>query len=198
MKKLVLLTFVIAFLALSAFAEGEAVKGITAKGFKAGLSMSTLTGDIDGVKAKAGFAGGAFLTYNFSPAMAVQPEVIYCMKGVKAEVGDMKLKLDYLVIPVLLKYDVPTQGKISPNIFAGPELGILLSAKKGDVDIKDSTESVDFGISFGAGIDFAMESGKITLDARYTVGLSNVAKTEEGDNTSVKNGTFMVLLGYGF
>ena len=125
MKKLVLLTFVLVLLALSAFAQDEVVKGITAKGIKAGLSMSTLTGDVEGVKAKAGFAAGAFLTYNFSPALAVQPEVMYCMKGAKAEVGDTKLKIDYLVVPVLLKYNIPTQGKVLTLVSASVPVWIL-------------------------------------------------------------------------
>lgn len=200
MKKLVLLTFVLVALALSAFAQGDAGKGITAKGFKVGVTMANLTGDIEDTKMKIGFAAGGFFTYSFSPTFAIQPEVLYCMKGAKADTDEgEKLKLDYLAIPVMFKYSFPTEGKIAPNIFAGPEVGILLSAKEEDEDIKEYFKSVDFGIGFGAGIDIAMESGKLTLDARYTLGLSNIADTDEDESDfSVKNATIMVMLGYGF
>lgn len=212
MKKLVLLTFAFVMIfALAAVAQNATpVKGITAKGFKVGVTMANLTGDFDEVfgvesKMKIGFAGGGFLTYNFSPTFAIQPEVLYCMKGAKADTDEgEKIKLDYIVVPILIKYMIPTEGKIAPNLFAGPEVGFLMSAKAEDEDIKDDLKSIDFGIAFGAGVDFAMESGKIMLDARYTLGMMSLPDFDDGegegdeDEPSVKNATIMVTLGYGF
>lgn len=206
MKKLVLLTLVFVCLTLSAFAQGEATKGITAKGFKVGVTMANLTGDFKeffevDAKMKIGFAAGGFLTYSFSPTFAIQPEVLYCMKGAKADTDEgEKIKLDYIVVPILLKYSFPTEGKVAPSLFAGPEVGFLMSAKAEDEDIKDDLKSIDFGIAFGAGVDFAMETGKIMLDARYTLGMTNLPDFEEDEESdlSIKNATIMVTLGYGF
>lgn len=206
MKKLVLLTFVLVALALSAFAQGDAGKGITAKGFKAGLVMANLSSDdIEENDMKLGFAAGAFITYALSPQFAIQPEVMYCMKGTKFSIEgmdeDLKYNFNYLVVPVMMKYMIPTQGNVAPNLFAGPEVGFLLSAKakmgSEEEDMKDDMKSVDFGLGFGAGVDFKMESATIMLDARYTLGLSNIADTED-DDTSVKNTAIMVTLGVGF
>ena len=39
-----------------------------------------------------------------------------------------------------------------------------------DEDIKDSMKSTEFGIAFGAGVDFVMGKGKLTFDGRYDLG----------------------------
>jgi len=207
MKKLVLLTLLIMVFSLGAFAQDEAGKGIIAKGFKAGLVMANLSSDnISENDMKLGFAGGAFITYAFSPQFAIQPEVMYCMKGTKFSMegaeDDLKYNFDYLVVPIMLKYMIPTEGNVAPNFFAGPEVGFLLSAKAKmggeEADMKDELKSVDFGLGFGAGVDFKMESTTIMFDARYTLGLSNIADDTEGGDFSVKNTALMFTLGIGF
>ena len=121
------------------------------------------------------------------------------MKGTEEDVDEgEKLKLDYLEIPVLVKYMIPTEGKISPCFFAGPAVGMLMSAKYGDEDVKDFTKSIDFGVAFGAGVDVAMgEKGKLTFDARYTLGLANIVD-EEGVDDKVKNANISFMVGYSF
>jgi hypothetical protein len=222
MKRVLLMTtvlvLVMAFAAMAAEPAPAAEKGLVGYGIKAGLILANATGSdatppagID-KKMKMGFGGGAFLTYAFSPMFALQPELLYMMKGVKYEQGAQKLteKVDYIEVPVLLKVTPAVQGKIKPNFFAGPFLGILMSAKEKmegssdpadnyDDDVKDYMKSTEFGVAFGLGADFMLAKGKITLDARYDLGLSKIMKAEDnGDQANTKTGTIAVFVGYSF
>jgi hypothetical protein len=81
-------------------------------------------------------------------------------------------------------------------LLAGPQLGFLLSAKEkdpdGDVDLKDESSSIDFGITLGAGADI----NKFNVGLRYLFGLSNVADFEDIGDFKVKNSAFQIVLGY--
>jgi hypothetical protein len=209
----------ICILLFAAFAVGAhaqettaAGNGLVGYGFKAGVGLANLSGsvadaitDLTGAskKMKIGFGFGAFLTYAFSPMFAVQPELLYTMKGAKYELGaeSAKLNFNYLQIPVLLKLTPEVQGNIKPFIFAGPALSFLMSANVSDggsVDVKDAFKSTEFGILFGAGADFPMSRGKITIDGRYDLGLSNLPKEIGGVTPDMKTSTISFMIGYSF
>jgi hypothetical protein len=61
------------------------------------------------------------------------------------------------------------------------------SAGGASADIKDGFKSIDFGGVVGAGVAL----NKISLDARYGLGLASIA-----DGGSVKNRAFTLMLGY--
>ena len=221
MKRLTVTLFAIVLLfSMSSLASAQ---GLTGYGLKAGLNMATLGGDdVQDAKMKMGFAAGGFVTYSINEMFAVQPEVLYTMKGAKWEeelLGETlkeTTKYTYLEIPVLAKFTIPTQGNISPKLFVGPALGILLSAKCdsewGDEsetdDIKDDTKSPDFGLVFGAGVDIGMPHSAITIDGRYTMGLSSIAEAQEVYNMEThemetiepdsKNSVISFTVGYSF
>lgn len=90
-----------------------------------------------------------------------------------------------------------TQGSIAPSIFAGPAVGFLLSASIEGQDVKDGFTTADFGLVFGGGVDIGTDDrGKLTVDARYTLGLANVL--DNSTDYSLKNGAFMLMVGYLF
>ena len=207
MKKVLLTLGLVLVFALGATAQDQTV-GLTGKGIKLGIGMADLTGDdVEGTDMKLGINGGAFLTYSFSPMVAIQPEVLYTMKGTKESVegadDDFKYKFNYLSVPILLKVYIPTEGNVRPAFFVGPEVSMLMSAKisYGDesMDIKDELKSIDFGIAFGGGVDVQMESMKLTFDARYTLGMTDIPDVEDEDvDVSVKNTNISVLVGLSF
>ena len=180
MKTLLVSAAVVLLLAMSAFAQDEAT-GLTGKGFKVGVNMADLTGDdAKGVDMKIGIGGGGFITYHFAPKFAIQPELLYMMKGGKE--SDVKWKVDYIEVPVLFKFTPQTESNIKPAFFAGPAVAMLMSAKisnGGSVDIKDALKSMDFGIAAGAGLGIEMETMTITIDARYTYGMMKVVDYKE-------------------
>lgn len=204
MKKGLFTTLLILVFAVSAMA-GDG----TGFGLKGGLNMANMTGDDvgDDNKALLGFAFGGFFTYSFSPSIAIQPEVLYSMKGVKYEEGNetLKYKLNYLEVPVLLKFSIATDGNMVPFLFAGPAFGFLMSAKAEfddgtnteETDIKDDLKSMDIGITFGAGFGMAMGEGQLTLDARYTLGMTEI-NDDPDDPIDLKNTNISIMLGFSF
>ena len=197
MQKLLIALGLVLVLAMGASAQMEET-GLTAKGFKVGLNMANLTGDIDGNAMKMGIAGGVFMTYTFSPGVAMQPEVMYVMHGTKEDGGDGKIKLDYIDVPILFKYSFPTEGNFKPNLFAGPMVGLLMSAKMDDNDIKDGMKDINFGAAFGIGATMQMETMAVTMDARYTLGLTNTLDIPDEVDVSWKTGDISIMLGLAF
>jgi len=191
--------------------------GITGKGLKLGLGMANFFGDdVEGAESKFGLSFGGFITYNFTEMIAVQPELHYAMKGAKHDesVGGTdyhySANLSYLEIPVLAKLCFQTQTDMKPGVYVGPYLGLKMSAKsklkvddKTETDDMEHVKSTDFGLVFGAGVDFSLSflvQGKMTLDARYSMGLTTIQSGEEGDGeeVDVKNKVIAVLVGYSF
>lgn len=188
MKKLAIV--LVLLLSTSVFAQGLAF------GVKGGINYATLSGDNAGdAEWKLGFAAGAVAAFDVMDMLVIQGEVLYSMKGAGYE-GDISTDLTYIEIPVLLKYTIPMAGMIAPNLFIGPSLGILLSAESNDVDVKENTKSMDYGLVFGAGVDFDLGTGKVTVDARYNYGLTSIDDTAA--ELDVKNGGISVMVGYLF
>ena len=213
MRTIISVLFLIVLLAFSANAKMNF-------GIKGGLDMAKLSGDgwndaergleaqIDD-KMKLGFAFGFVTEFPMGTGgFSLQPEFLYVMKGGKAEFPEMvaegydvtmKLKQDYIEVPVLIKYTTPGEGKMKPCFFAGPFAAFNIGSKvefeglpaeavddAPDGDIENAT-SIDFGVAFGGGISMAVgQKGKLTFDLRYTLGLTNifddVAEDEYEDN----------------
>lgn len=178
---------------------------IEEKGVKVGLGIAKFRGsDVKNAKSKIGGVFGAFLSYRLKEQIAIQPELLFAMKGAK---GEEKISatetvkwtesLNYIEIPVLVKFSIPTQQNIKPSIFAGPSLGILLSAKSkngAEKDIKDERKGTDIGLVIGGEIDFPIQTYRLKVDLRYTLGLTKIAK-KEGD---IKNGVISIMAGCAF
>jgi long-subunit fatty acid transport protein len=202
MKKIILT-------AMAVFALSFANAQETKFGAKVALNIASVTGDVEDASSLVGFQIGGFAEFKISDKFAIQPELMYSAQGVKesySEVGysfKYESKLAYLNIPVMAKFYATPKFSLE----FGPQIGFLLSAKADytetlegvslseSEDIKDNLESVDFGLNFGAGYDF---TENLTAGLRYNLGLSNVAKTDTGDNSKIHNSVFSLSLGYKF
>ena len=150
-------------------------------GVKAGYSSTNLTGDADGLDARGGFYIGGLVDFAVSEKFHVQPELMYSTEGAGEDAG-----IDYLRLPIMAKYYV-MEGL---SLQAGPEIAFKIATQEDFVD--EATKSMDFGLGFGAGYELA--SG-LMFDARYNLGLSNIADYDGGD---IKNTGFQIGLGYRF
>ncbi len=234
MKKIILTSFMLC----SVFAFSQEIKF----GAKVGLNLSNLRGDyptgIDEHNSKIGFHIGGFAEYEINDKFTLQPELLFSTQGntygYKDYYGggsyydgaDYNLKLNYLNLPVILKYKIIEKLSID----FGPQIGYLMSAKtKIDVteDSRDPSQNysveidmlndgtynfggttvqgkasanrLDFSLNLGASYDI---TEKIFLQGRYNFGLSTVDKNStNGTSTNswnMKNSVFQLSAGYRF
>lgn len=193
MKRLRLLA---ALLAAAALAEAPGVHAGVALGVRGGLSVSGISGDDPPApRSKLGIGVGSFLTIGLSDRFTLQPEVLFVSKGAswgESEATDANgsiigttetlTVLDYIEIPVLLRWSLPVGGALRPVLFAGPaaafEVGermALTGALERDEDT-DALEDFDVGAAAGAGVEMIGFGGIWSLEGRYTAGLRSLAK----------------------
>ena len=226
MKKITLTLLGLFAMSTSALAQQEVKFGP-----KAGVNFATLNGkDAGDAKMAIGFHVGAFAEIKFNDKFAVQPEVLFSAQGAKVKESgtevvmgvpvnyeaEGKTKLNYINIPIMAKYYITDNFAVE----AGPYVGFLMTAEteyeatmsaagisqteKSTEDIKDISNSIDFGV--GVGASFNLDSG-FFIGARYNLGLTKVGKeyneTVNGIEISaeaadVKNGVIQVGVGYKF
>jgi hypothetical protein len=194
MKKIFFALTLTAFCAGGVFAQG--ISG----GLKVGANFANQKIDSDVVDfspdARTSLHLGLFLTVMVSETFGVQPELMYNSVGSKFELGgsDLVTQLDYLTVPVMLRY----QPVSVFNIHAGPQFGFLMSAKAkmdGDSDdIKDNYKGLDLGLGVGAGVDLPMGLG---FSARYVLGFANVAE-DSSNGDKLTNTAFQLSATYKF
>lgn len=183
MKKVLLVT-VIAVLGL-ANVNAQEIKF----GAKGGLNFASISGDNTGdIETVTAFNFGLLAEIPLTEKFSFQPELMYSGQGYSF--NDDTVALNYLNIPLMGKYYL-TKGL---SLEAGPQVGFLLSAKNDDTDVKDSFNTVDFGVNFGLG--YKLDNG-LNFGARYNLGLSDINNID-GFNGKSKNGVFQLSVGYFF
>lgn len=193
-------------------ATSDVFAGDTSFGVRLGVSLANLTGsdldlsDGETKKMRAGIASGAYVAIKAGDSIVIQPELLYIQKGTKLtfDGGSFAINLDYVEIPILLKYIIGGSGSVTPSLFIGPSIGFLMTAtvkdgESNESDIKESQSSSDFGLVFGGGLDFEAGSLDVGFDVRYGLGLTPIDKKFEGfDQSNIKNSAIVVSLGVTF
>ncbi len=165
---------------LSASAQGMYIKPMV------GANLTKFVGDVSNQKFKVGLVAGAEFGYDVSERFGLTAGLLYAMQGSKTKGADNNTNVDYLNIPVLANvYIVPGLA-----IKAGPQIGIRTRAKYDDIDLKDDFKAIDFSIPVG----LSYEISDFVIDARYNIGISNIAK-DSGDD-KIRNSVFQLTLGY--
>jgi hypothetical protein len=208
MKRKVLLWIIIVWVAI-AFGSRTAYADVD-KGVKAGVNLSTFSISSDFVtdlQALPHFRVGAFVSFDVSKSIAIQPEFYYSMKGPKLietiygpDPG--KWKLSYIEIPVLAKIKFIVRGNLKPGLLIGPYTAFNTGAKwivEGleDEDIKEYIKTIDYGIVLGGSVDIKMNNCKLILDVRYNIGLINIGE-KEYEEYNTKNRSFSFMVGIAF
>jgi len=186
--------------------SSSSTAGSSIFGFKAGLNMANQDLPTTLNKGVTRFVFGGFMTFPVSKDISVQTEALYSMKGCKVEMtdGSFTYKLNYLDFPVLFKYTFATSGSTKPFLFAGPSLGILMSAKgklevvgmgSEDGSIKPLYKSTDLGFVIGGGVNLGQNA---SIDGRYSMGLSNIASSDLPLGVTIKNSALSLMVGYTF
>lgn len=177
-----------------------------AYGAKGGVTLATVSEESDVASEwgyRVGLAAGGYVALPLGSRLAIQAEGLFNQKGARADVDDLvtTLKLDYLEVPVLLKYAVTHGGARSIHVFGGPSVAFKVRSRATasfgdttiDTDEDENIENVDLGVAAGAGIDF----GKWSVDGRYTFGLSSLVKSD-ADEAELRSRAISVLVGVRF
>ncbi|WP_262147914.1 porin family protein [Chryseobacterium foetidum] len=218
MKKLLLIAS-FAILGTTA-ANAQSVKF----GPKAGYSLSTLKlkgdGQSEKFDAKSTFYAGAFVEYKINDKFGIQGEVLYSPLGGKQEesftVTEMgvtvnataksEIKFGMVQIPVSAKYFATENLAFGLGLNVGivtmaeAEYSVTASgmgqsaSESGTEDIKDEVNSLNLAPFIGA--EYTLNNG-LFFDARYNLGVSNMIKNPEGNET-LKNSFFQIGVGFKF
>lgn len=173
-------------------------------GLKAGASLATLernetrTGD-EPYGTRTGITAGPFLVLPLENRFALQLEMLFTEKGgslplldpaiVTGEV-ETRFKFHYMDLPALMRVKGPRLGSASLHVFAGPTLGVMLSAREqtafkgliaaGFEDKIGDMERFDLGATLGAGVEIQ----RAVFEVRYTHGLNDVVTDIAGARLS--------------
>ena len=165
-------------------------------GIKAGPLFSTLSSDVvaDPLDTRTGWIGGLFIGGNRPGVVGLQADILFARKKVGTPTGDVTL--DYLEIPVMLRVNAGSSNLDGVSVFGvlGPVLDVRLKGKLNFEDgLDDQTESVDVGITVGAGIEIT----RFIIEGRYTRGLRSIDKNLSLDR-EITTRAFAVMFGIRF
>ena len=166
-------------------------------GIKAGADLYKVDGESFDQQFKFGYNVGAFSEINFTKSWGIQPEVTFNQTNYRTanNVGgivpegfsDVKGKLNYLTIPLLLSYR-PIRLL---SLQAGPQFGILLNPDEHLVNNGEQAfKKGDFSLVGGAQLNLL----KFILGARYVIGLANI--NDVTSNDTWKNQGWQLYAGF--
>lgn len=174
-----------------------------------GMSSMYVTESVGSISAnyasRIGLSSAAGVELGISKYFAVQPELNYNNKGYEFNQNSqsIKMKLNYLELPVLFKGKLPIEDKFELFAELGPSiaLGIGGSAVINGVEYSDvfgsnGYNNFDFGLNFGGGFNFKIsEKYKLGLNYRMYRGLGELYPSNTG-NVSGKNNGFIIGLNF--
>jgi hypothetical protein len=201
MRTFLLLTLVA--LTTSNYAASQNPDTFKRFGFKAGINLSNIdfnrgfpapTTPIP-VVWKAGFTAGVILHVPITSKVSIQPEYEYSKVSGEDKSTATSYSLDYLSIPVLLKYQLVSKLAIE----AGPQVDLLVDAHK---QLNSSKSSIikdmeERNLGIAGGVEVEVIKG-LRLDARYISGLSHVGIRDVSGTKEFKLDRFQLTASINF
>jgi len=126
--------------------------------------------------------------------------------------NDYEFRFHYLSFPLLVEYTLCNaylMGGLKPRILIGGTENWkfksvqfsgdmkISDTSSGDEDIKDYLKTLDFGLVFGAGMPLTWKDHNFRVEAKYEIGLRDIADfpgsdSDASNNSSLKNNSFLV------
>lgn len=217
MKNLILV--ILLFIGYNSYAQQ------TSAGPKLGANFSNLS-NAGNSKTLTGLNLGGFFVYSFVENFGVSIDLLYSGEGAKytdsytennvITTSDNTLRLNYIRVPLLANVFFGSWGdRLRPKISFGPNFGFLASVKnKSEVTIidgasitktntettsKDGFSGFDLSALIGAGLNYRVgERTWLNLDARYSIGATDINEVKIENSDAVKNNVFSVSIGLAF
>jgi len=168
--------------------------------------------DFDGINSKIGFglSIGGYTKIDFMESFALQPEILlhYKTSTIEEERSGDEMDFQYFGVEIPLYAMYQTNLQTGKCFFgAGPYLGFGINALyksdylTEDLDLYkeyDGQKSVMNRFDFGIGVILGYEfSNRLQIAATWKMGVINLENANK-DNTSMRNNTFSLGLGYRF
>lgn len=196
--KIAIISFVLLTIATSASYAQKLHLGVTA-----GANLYKITGRSFDEKTQPGFSAGVFGEYTISRLLGVQGELMWSqlrgktndnfnqIYGQYGAVSNADVYLNYISLPVMVAFK-PTPEL---SILIGPQYSYLVNQTSGLLQAsgyqnKDAFKKGEASLVFGGQLNL----GKIRIDARYTVGLTNLNGINSSDEWKYHG--FHFALGY--
>ncbi|MGN0281616.1 MAG: porin family protein [Prevotella sp.] len=175
-------------------------------GLRLGLAVSTINSDdarLDAPGSRSGLNLGAVFGYELSSGLPVFLEsgLFYTEKGGKytKQGCNLKYNLNYLKLPIVVKYNIELDDPFCITPFAGGYLAYGISGKIKDYTTRESIKAFsdfnfkrfDGGLTIGCGFSYQI----VYAELSYDFGLSNNSQDEFG---SCHNGTLNLNFGVNF
>jgi len=177
-------------------------------GVEGGANLTHVSGtQVSDISNRNGWIGGVTLELPLPNQWSFETGALYALKGwtrVEPQTGDRAVvKLDYLQIPALLRYDFRNASPITPFVGAGASLSFrsqcglsATTATTGETQDVSCAEveqansqfgfhSVDWGALFAGGVAADLGRSRLTLQARYEYGLTDVQKNNNAHSRAL-------------
>lgn len=173
-------------------------------GIRLGMNIATLTGDAPDLGSKIGLNLGGTVGLRVSDTTPIFLESGLYFSGSGASKDKNSISLNYLELPILIKYGVQVTDEIAVLPFIGPTFRYGIFGGKWKTSGVGKTDSfgdnkfkrADVGIKLGCGAEYS----KLYLEAGYQFGITNIAdwSLTNGDDASAHNGALFINLGVNF
>jgi hypothetical protein len=173
-------------------------------GIRLGMNFANLTGDAPDLGTKVGLNFGGTVGLRLSDTAPVFLESGLYYTGYGASKDKNSISLNYLELPILIKYGVQLNDDIALLPFVGPTFRYGLFGGKwktsgaGKVDSfgDNKFKRADMGIKLGCGAEY----NKLYAELGYQFGITNIADwpLANGDDASAHNGAFFFNVGVNF
>jgi len=165
-----------------------------------------------------GYQFGGIYEIGVSDFISIQPELLFLQKGVKfipsglTSVRDYTISLNYIELPVLMKFKFGDQDKTNFFVTAGPSFGYTASgntklvtaifggSKEEERDLSfnsddDGYRRFETSASLGLGLALPIGNGKLVFETRYLLGLSDL-NFDDNAEVTMKNRGLSLSAGY--
>ena len=187
-------------------------------GARVGLNLADVSSPdfgLGGVDSRLALVGGGFVNVSGTGPFSFQTELLFAQKGFAAlaQGGNVDAALDYLEVPLLLRYRFGTGAqRLRPAVFAGWflafELRCRLSGALDGIDTSPECEAerpgsflgsrgkLDTGLVLGGGVDYGLAGNLFLIaDARYGIGVMTIQWEDEDQRVSSRVWSFSAGLG---
>ena len=151
-------------------------------GVRIGINFASLGGDLyEDLGTKVGMNLGGVIGLRLSPSAPVFLEsgLYYTERGGKD--GKDKASLNYLELPLLIKYGFPVSNDVVLLPYVGPYFAYGIGGKVKYANTSQSSYDTfrhgDMGFKFGCGAEY----NNLYAEVGYQFGVTNIAKDNPGD-----------------